>query len=594
MSVVWRAHDHVLGRQVAVKVLSNRYAGDRESRQRIRAEAQAAALLSHPNVTNVYDYGESVDADGHPVPFVVMELVQGSSLAARLADGPLPWSLAVRICAQVAAGLGAAHARGLVHRDVKPANVMLTAAGVKVVDFGIAAVAGEEGDYGPDGTLVGTPAYLAPERLTGGRVAPASDVYALGVLLYRALTGGLPWPAGSTTEMISSHRYVEPRPLPPIDGLPVEVAELCRRCLAKEPAERPTSRELAGALTLALGLRVVRPASPPSPPRTPGGDDPLLAAVTGNSTMDDAVLAGAALDETVLVDPALAGPQPGGEDATGETALVPAWSGGTVHPGGPHRRMRRLAVAGAALLGLGGLTIVLNSVLGFGGGHRDGPPVAAIVADPEDPVNLGGPPQSCQVRYQTRADAAGVFTVELTIRNDGPAALVTWRLTFTFLGDQRILSTRSAVLGQPGPAVVLHDDGANGVLANGQSVAVAFTGEYRAGNPLPTDFRLNDVSCWYVLIGATGETIGTGGPPPPGNLAGPGGEIVLPGSTPMPTAPPTQPAPTTGWPSPSGAGVTTTPGSSSDPGQRTTGARPTRSLTVAPIPSATRSRQTYR
>src|SRR3954467_2107913 len=124
MSVVWQAYDEVLGRQVAVKVLAAKLAADKDSRDRIRAEAQAAARLSHPHITGVFDYGESTGDDGVTVPYVVMELIAGRTLAQRLARGPMPWRAALRVSAEVAAALSAAHARGLVHRDVKPANVM--------------------------------------------------------------------------------------------------------------------------------------------------------------------------------------------------------------------------------------------------------------------------------------------------------------------------------------------------------------------------------------------------------------------------------------------------------------------------------------
>src|SRR5438046_4113037 len=178
MSVVWRGYDELLGRDVAVKVLSGQYATDEGSRDLIRAEAKVAASLSHPHLVNVHDYGEQALPGGGRVPFLVMELAEGPSLADRLAGGRLPWRAAVRMCAEVAAGLAAMHERGLVHRDVKPANVMLTRAGAKVVDFGIAAVAGDDADRCPDGLLLGTPAYLAPERVAGGVVTPATDVSA--------------------------------------------------------------------------------------------------------------------------------------------------------------------------------------------------------------------------------------------------------------------------------------------------------------------------------------------------------------------------------------------------------------------------------
>src|SRR4051794_41289620 len=132
MSVVWRGFDEVLGRQVAGKVLPPSTSADPPSRRRLRAEAQAAARLSHPNITNVYEYGEATPVDGGPVPYVVMELIDGESLAAVLARARrLPWQHAVRITADVAAALAAAHSRGIVHRDVTPANVMLTPTGAK-------------------------------------------------------------------------------------------------------------------------------------------------------------------------------------------------------------------------------------------------------------------------------------------------------------------------------------------------------------------------------------------------------------------------------------------------------------------------------
>jgi eukaryotic-like serine/threonine-protein kinase len=251
MSVVWRAHDEVLGRDVAVKVLSPELAADPELLRRLRVEARAAAGLRHPHVVEVYDYGEATD-DGHPVPYVVMELVTGRSLTDLLTGGALPWRLAVLIGAQVAAALASAHAHGIVHRDVKPANVMVTASGVKLVDFGISATVGEA-DMS-EGQILGTPAYLAPERLDGGHVRPATDVYALGLLLYRTLAGRLPWEAPTTTQMIKAHRYLEPASLPHVPDLPPEVAELCGGCLAKRPGDRPTAAAAAATLGAVAGL----------------------------------------------------------------------------------------------------------------------------------------------------------------------------------------------------------------------------------------------------------------------------------------------------------------------------------------------------
>ncbi|WP_372450878.1 serine/threonine-protein kinase [Actinoplanes flavus] len=256
MSVVWRADDDLLGREVAVKVLSARLAADPDVTHRILAEARAAAGLRHATVVEVYDYGEATYRDT-VLPYVVMELVEGRTMADLLSGNRIPWRLAVLICAQVAAALTAAHARGIVHRDVKPGNVMVSSSGVKLVDFGISAAIGETD--GADGQLLGTPAYLAPERIDGGPVRPAADVYALGLLLYLSLAGRMPWEAATTTQMLKAHYYAEPAPLPPVPGLPAEVSRLVRRCLVKEPGERPSSAEAAEILGRVAGL-------PPAPP----------------------------------------------------------------------------------------------------------------------------------------------------------------------------------------------------------------------------------------------------------------------------------------------------------------------------------------
>ncbi|RLP92717.1 serine/threonine protein kinase, partial [Micromonospora sp. BL4] len=253
MSAVHRAYDEVLERDVAVKVL---VASDANARQRIRAEAKAAARLSHPHVTSVYDYGESRLGGAH-VPFVVMELLGGHTLEQRLEAGPLPPRAGLRICAEVAAALAAAHAQELVHRDIKPANVMLTPTGAKVLDFGIAAAVGDpEVDF--EGRLLGTPAYLAPERLEAGEVLPACDVYALGLLVHRVLTGRPPRIAEARAGTLGAPAQVEPEPLPEIAGVPAEIHRLHRWCLARDPADRPPAAEAARILLAAGEPTAVR------------------------------------------------------------------------------------------------------------------------------------------------------------------------------------------------------------------------------------------------------------------------------------------------------------------------------------------------
>nr|BFE61969.1 hypothetical protein GCM10020063_064950 [Dactylosporangium thailandense] len=255
MASVWEAHDEVLDREVAVKLLTPEHTADPEAFDRARNEARSGARFAHPNVVSVYDFGTSRRA-GRGTAYLVMELVEGQPLDAVMNEGPLDWQVAGRVCAEVGAGLAAAHGHGVVHRDIKPANVVLTPAGAKILDFGVAARTGQA-DQLPDGTLMGTPAYLAPERLLpGAAAAPPADVYAVGVLLYQCLTGRLPFPADTDEQMLHAHRHVPPEPLPQIAGMPEEVLEVCEASLDKLPEARPTSVALALILSAAVDVPV--------------------------------------------------------------------------------------------------------------------------------------------------------------------------------------------------------------------------------------------------------------------------------------------------------------------------------------------------
>ncbi|MFI7021777.1 serine/threonine-protein kinase [Micromonospora sp. NPDC049900] len=247
MSVIWRAHDEVLDRMVALKVLAPSLAADARFRDMVREEARAAAALVHPHVTSVHDYGETVSPDGSITSFVVMELLTGEELEFRLTEGPLPWPEAVEIGAQVADALAAAHRLGIVHRDVTTANVMMTQVGAKVLDFGIATRIGAPDDD-EDGATFGTPAYVAPERLDGAPTQPATDVYSLGVLLHEMLTGRVPYPADTWDELSLALAEGAPPTLDGVPGLPPMVAQVCLRCLSREPADRPTARQVATVL----------------------------------------------------------------------------------------------------------------------------------------------------------------------------------------------------------------------------------------------------------------------------------------------------------------------------------------------------------
>ena len=279
---VWRAVDLVLGRPVAVKLLRAEYAQHREVLIRFRAEAKHAGSVSHPGIAQVYDYGEDGAADS---PYLVMELVDGPSLAGVLAAGPLNPADTMDVLAQAAAGLQAAHAAGLVHRDVKPGNLLVGPAGqVKITDFGI-AYAAWSAPITQAGALVGTPAYLAPERIAGGPATPASDLYALGVVGYQCLTGETPF-GGIPPEVAAVHQQ---RTLPPLPrSVPAGVAGLILELTAKDPAARPASAgevaARAGQLRDALTGGAAAPLASGSPatktgaePVTLAGDPPVLA-----------------------------------------------------------------------------------------------------------------------------------------------------------------------------------------------------------------------------------------------------------------------------------------------------------------------------
>jgi serine/threonine protein kinase len=240
---VWQGLDAVLERPVAVKLLRARYAQHADILARFRAEARHAGSLSHPGIAQVYDYGEP---DPPYPPFLVLELVDGPSLAGLLAGGPLDPARVMDVVAQAAAGLHAAHRAGLVHRDIKPGNLLAGRDGVvKITDFGIAHAAWSA-PLTRTGTLIGTPGYLAPERVAGAAATPAGDLYSLGIVAYECLTGAQPF-SGIPVEVALAHRD---RPLPPLPAaVPSGVAALdpirrrgCGRCPGRDAGPGRLSR----------------------------------------------------------------------------------------------------------------------------------------------------------------------------------------------------------------------------------------------------------------------------------------------------------------------------------------------------------------
>jgi hypothetical protein len=230
MSSVWLAQDEELGRRVAVKML-----GPSADRARFEREARAVAALSHPNIGALYDYGE---ADGRP--YMVLEYLPNGSLEDRLAKGPLSDDETLRIATEMAAGLAHAHDRGLVHRDLKPANVLFDAEQrAKIADFGIARIDGG-GTFTEAGTVLGTASYISPEQAAGEPAGPASDVYSFGVILFRMLSGRLPFVSTNAMELVRMHRDDLPPALSDVrPDAPPRLERIVAASLAKNPLDRP-------------------------------------------------------------------------------------------------------------------------------------------------------------------------------------------------------------------------------------------------------------------------------------------------------------------------------------------------------------------
>jgi eukaryotic-like serine/threonine-protein kinase len=253
MATIYRATDSQLERDVAVKVLRAEYGRDPDFSSRFRHEAQAAAALNHPNVVAVYDFGQD-DAG----PYIVMELVDGEDLASVIRrTGALPPRQAARIAAEIARALAAAHARGFVHRDVKPGNVLVGRDGrVKVADFGIARAVAEAQMTLP-GTTLGSVHYFSPEQARGEQATTSSDVYALGIVLFELLTGRRPW-EGDSAASIAMARLSGPVPSPSgvRSGVPPALDAIVQQALSRDPSGRfPTAAAMADALDAFLADR---------------------------------------------------------------------------------------------------------------------------------------------------------------------------------------------------------------------------------------------------------------------------------------------------------------------------------------------------
>jgi len=278
MGEVWEATDHVIGRTVAIKILKDEYMGDPGFLERFRAEARHAALVNHEGIASVFDYGEENGS-----AFLVMELVPGEALSTVLErDGALSADKTLDIVAQTASALQAAHAAGLVHRDIKPGNLLITPDGrVKITDFGIARIA-DQVPLTATGQVMGTVQYLSPEQASGHPASPATDTYSLGIVAYECLAAKRPFTGESQVAIAMAQINEQPPPLPPT--VPIPVQNLVMAMIAKKPADRPSSSATVARAAQALRRGDLNSAAIAVPAIATGGvaDDATRILTTGD------------------------------------------------------------------------------------------------------------------------------------------------------------------------------------------------------------------------------------------------------------------------------------------------------------------------
>lgn len=451
MGEVYRAYDTVKDRMVAVKLLRTEVAADRSYQARFRRESRAAARLQEPHVIPVHDFG---DIDG--VLYIDMRLVEGASVKEVLrTNGPLDPGRTVSIVTQVASALDAAHTDGLVHRDIKPENVLLTGDDFAyLVDFGIAHVGGEA-TVTMTGVLIGSSAYMAPERFSGAIVGPPADVYALTCLLYECLIGRPPFETGDLRQLMSAHMFsAPPRPSIMRRGIPRAFDDVIARGMAKDPTHRYASAgELARAARDALSGAPAVAAPPPPVPEPAVAPRPTPPPSTREFS-------------SVYPTPAGTGrvpyPPPPPVPAPAPPARRPRWTPGQV----------RLAIATVLLLGVAG---ILATILALSGNDRGSTTPTTPLAAPPSATSTSAPTESStESPTETSTSTTTPTTTSTTSTTRSAAAAMTGTDAQGFVGHSARCdsgSTPAAMIRTASSLAVICQTGADSYYYRGERLS---------------------------------------------------------------------------------------------------------------------------
>ena len=449
MGEVWEATDHVIGRTVAIKILKDEYMGDPGFLERFRAEARHAALVNHEGIASVFDYGEENGS-----AFLVMELVPGEALSTILErDGALSTDRTLDIVAQTAAALQAAHAAGLVHRDIKPGNLLITPDGrVKITDFGIARIA-DQVPLTATGQVMGTVQYLSPEQASGHPASPSTDIYSLGIVAYECLAGKRPFTGESQVAIAMAQINDAPPPLPDTVSPPVQ--RFVMSMIAKKPEDRPGSTSAVARAATALRRGDVAAAAAIVPAiGGPTADDEMTQLLTAGYATGEATRI---LPATAVADAVGTGAEGTAEDATGVKKKRSPWTWPLV-----------------ALIGLLALVLIGTLIALFSGNDQPAPAETTTSSSPPstpedtqtpepsataaDPAALGLVGRPCD-EARGIAECAGftLVTCELgdaasseseqgQVYRVDPTGNVAFdrELTLTYYGDLRPMNTPSA------------------------------------------------------------------------------------------------------------------------------------------------------